>query len=312
MTTIRGVGAGTEKPNIVIIGSLNMDIVVSMPRLPKLGETISGEAVHYIPGGKGANQALGCGRLTAATTMIGCIGTDVFGEQIHRQMEANGVSLGAIGVIEGEMTGTAHISHTEGDNCIVVVAGANAACTAEYVARHADKIRSASVAVSQLEIPLSGVLAAFEIAKSAGVLTVLNPAPARDLPEELLHLTDYITPNETEWELISGVPDQDDSELARSMIAWEERYGMKVFVTRGDKGCSYIDEGTLMTVAPPLVKVVDTTGAGDAFNAAFAYGLAEGKPFGEIVRFAVSAASLSVQKFGAQNGMPTLEEVLRA
>ncbi len=301
----------TSKSGIVIIGSLNMDVVVSMPRLPKLGETVHGDAVHYVPGGKGANQAIGCSRLTAKTTMIGCVGSDTFGDIILKQMAVNGVTLDAIGRIEGESTGTAHISHTEDDNCIVVVAGANAACTVEYVRRYEYCIQSAVVAVAQLEIPLAAVTTAFEIAQSAGVTTVLNPAPARELPEELLCMTDYITPNETEWELISGTPCQEDKDFEDSMKGWEARYGTKVIVTRGEKGCSYLADGRLLTVPSPSVKVVDTTGAGDSFNAAFAYGLSEGKPIGEIVRFAVSAASLSVQKFGAQNGMPTLAEVRR-
>jgi ribokinase len=160
-----------------------------------------------------------------------------------------------------------------------------------------------------LEIPLASVTTAFEIAKAASVITVLNPAPAKELPDELLRLTDYITPNETEWELISGTPCHEDNEFEDSMNGWESRFGTKVIVTRGEKGCSYLDGGKLITVPSPKVRVVDTTGAGDSFNAAFAYGLSQAKPIGDIARFAVSAASLSVQKFGAQDGMPTLTEV---
>lgn len=299
-----------SKTGITVIGSLNMDIVVTMNRLPKLGETVIGEGVSYIPGGKGANQALACSRLTADTKLIGCVGSDTFGDMIRKQMADNGVSLEAIETIDGETTGTAHISHTEGDNCIVVVAGANSRCTEDYIKLHENVIRTAAVAVAQLEIPLPTVQTAFQIAKKAGVITVLNPAPACKLPEELLRLTDFITPNETEWELINGKPCHDDNDFENTINVWEANHGAKVIVTRGGKGCSYIVDGCLVTVPAPNVQVIDTTGAGDAFNAAFAYGLSKSNPINEIMQFAVNAASLSVQKFGAQGGMPTLEEVL--
>lgn len=300
------------KRGVAVVGSLNMDIVVSTPRLPKLGETISGNAVHYVPGGKGANQALGCSRLTAITKMIGCVGSDRFGEEIRKRLADSGVGLEAVETVAGQTTGTAHIFHVQGDNCIIVVPGANAHCTADYVRRHGTVIREAAVVLAQLEIPLEAVLEAFRMAKESGGLTILNPAPARQLPEELLRLTDYMTPNGTEWELISGKPAGTDEQIAESVAFWQAKHGVRILVTRGEKGCSYYDGGQWVNVPAPRVKVVDTTGAGDAFNAALAYGLSEGKPLGEIVRFAVKAASLSVQKFGAQDGMPALDEVLRS
>ncbi|CAH1206349.1 Ribokinase [Paenibacillus plantiphilus] len=299
-----------SKPRIAVVGSLNMDIVVSMKRQPQMGETIAGDAVHYMPGGKGANQALGCSRLNAETTMIGCVGSDPFGPMVLDGLAASGVGLDSVGVLEGETTGTAHISLAQGDNCIVVVAGANAMCTAAYVRQHEPAISSADVVIAQLEIPLEAVIEAFSIAKGKNAATILNPAPARALPEELLLLTDYITPNESEWELISGVSGQEDEVLLGHTIAeWEKQYNSKVVMTRGDKGCSYVEEGQLKTFQAPRVKVVDTTGAGDSFNAALAYGLAQRKPMAESVALAVTSASLSVQRFGAQGGMPTLLEV---
>jgi ribokinase len=300
-----------HKPRIVVVGSLNMDIVVSMERLPKIGETVSGEVVHYIPGGKGANQALGCGRLMADTTLIGCVGVDGFADTIRKQLAGNQVRVDTIEAVDRSVTGTALISHTSEDNCIVVVPGANAACTGTYVRKFGERLRSADVVVAQLEIPLEAVYAAFSVSKSAGVITVLNPAPAKSLPKELIRVTDYLTPNETEWELIVGKFSQDDAMLLQTIDDWERRYATKVVVTRGDKGCSFVEEGRLVTIPAPRVRVVDTTGAGDAFNAAFAYGLAMRKPLHEIAKFAVIAASLSVQKFGAQSGMPTLEEVMQ-
>lgn len=290
---------------------MNMDIVVSTKRMPKVGETIHGEAVHYVPGGKGANQALGASRLTADTRMIGCVGQDVFGETLLRQLKENGVRVEALEAVEDQMTGTAHIMHTPDNNCIVVVSGANESCTALYVQEHKDAIQSADIVMAQLEVPLEAVMEAFALAKSSGALTILNPAPARALPDELLQLTDYLTPNETEWEFISGTSDQDEERLAHSIMEWQSRYSCNVIVTRGEKGGSYSVNGRLVTVSAPRVKPVDTTGAGDCFNAGLAYSLAQRSQVGDAVKFAVTAASLSVQKFGAQNGMPTLEEVLR-
>ncbi|UVI31834.1 ribokinase [Paenibacillus spongiae] len=297
-------------PRITVVGSLNMDIVVSMKRMPKIGETIHGEEVHYIPGGKGANQALGCARLTADTRMIGCVGQDMFGETLLQQMKDNGIGLDGLEAVQGRMTGTAHISHTPDNNCIVVVPGANESCTAAYVRERKVAIQTANIVMAQLEVPLEAVMEAFTLAKSGGALTILNPAPARPLPEGLLQLTDYMTPNETEWELISGTDDQDENRLASSIAEFQNRYGCNVIVTRGEKGASYTVDGKLATFRAPAVKPVDTTGAGDSFNAALAFALAQGKPMHDAVSFAVTAASLSVQKFGAQDGMPTLEEVL--
>ncbi len=305
-----------------------MDVVVTMPRLPRIGETMRGEAVRYVPGGKGANQAYGLARLEAPVAMVGRLGSDGFGERIHRQLAEAGVELAAVEFSEAHATGTAHISLTPEDNCIVIVPGANEACDEAYIERHADAIRGAAVTVAQLEIPLAAVERAFRIAKEAGGITVLNPAPAAALPASLLEATDYLTPNETEWGMIGsddaggdslGAADdaggEEDSRLAGSLRAWEAAKGAKgakVVVTRGARGCSFLEDGELVTVPAPKVSIVDTTGAGDAFNAAFAYGLLHGKPLRENCAFAVKAASMAVQVFGAQDGMPHLKDLMRS
>lgn len=296
-------------PRVAVVGSLNMDIVVSMDRLPHIGETIAGRDVVYIPGGKGANQAFGLARLGAHAAMIGRLGSDVFGERIRRHMEEAGVDMGAVEPADGMPTGTAHISHTPEDNCIVVVAGANGACDAAYVRRRAEVIRRAAVTIAQLEIPIPAVLEAFRTAKEAGGITVLNPAPAAQLPDELLRLTDYITPNETEWSQLSGDNPGDDEALAASIRRWEAKYECRVVVTLGARGCAYVEAGGLVVVPAPKVSVVDTTGAGDAFNAAFAHALALGRPLVDCCSFAVRAASRSVMTFGAQAGMPRLSDL---
>ncbi len=319
---------------IAVVGSLNMDVVVTMPRLPRIGETMRGEAVRYVPGGKGANQAYGLARLEAPVAMVGLLGADGFGERIRRQLAEAGVELTAVETSEAHATGTAHISLTREDNCIVVVPGANEGCDAGYIERHAGAISGAAITVAQLEIPLAAVERAFRIAKEAGGVTVLNPAPAAVLPASLLAVTDYLTPNETEWAMIggsghegdslgaaddadAGADEAEDSRLAASLRAWEAAEGAngtsyaKVIVTRGARGCSFLEDGELVTVPAPKVKVVDTTGAGDAFNAAFAYGLLHGKPLRANCAFAVKAASMAVQVFGAQDGMPHLEDLMR-
>ncbi|MCZ8522500.1 MULTISPECIES: ribokinase [Paenibacillus] len=298
-----------KRPRIAVVGSLNMDIVVSMPRMPQKGETVQGTDIHYIPGGKGANQAVGCARLGAEVSMIGAAGSDRFGSEMLERLRREGIDVSGVLKAEGA-TGTATILHTSEDNCIVVVPGANACCTAEHVERHKERIESADVLLVQLEVPLETVHRALEIARQAGVRTVLNPAPAKVLPAPLLSLTDILTPNESEFALLSGEQDTAEEVLRRVMAAWQQDYGHQVILTRGRLGSSWLDEGEALQSAPALpVETVDTTGAGDAFNAALCWGLASGWELQRAADFACRAASVSVTRFGAQDGMPRLEEV---
>jgi ribokinase len=289
-----------------------MDLVVSAERMPAIGETISGKTIHYIPGGKGANQAVGCARLGAEVHMIGAVGDDMFGSVLMSEMKNNGVRADGIGIIERTPTGIASILHTSEDNCIVIIPGANGEMTPSRVEQSASFIAQADLLLVQLEIPLESVRAALRIARSAGVRTVLNPAPARDLPEDLLKLADYITPNETEFASLGGFKETDGQEAWQAGLSdWEQRYGHKVILTRGKHGASYWSEGKAATIPAPLVEAVDSTGAGDCLNAAFGFGLASGWSLERSLQFAVKAATLSVTKFGAQAGMPTIEEVER-
>ncbi|TDG00795.1 ribokinase [Paenibacillus piri] len=298
-----------KRPHIVIIGSLNMDLVVTAERMPRVGETIEGQHIRYLPGGKGANQAVGCAKLEADATMIGSVGDDLFGHQIIRQLTGYGVKTDRIAVIEHEATGTATILHTAEDNCIVIVPGANASTNERLVAAHEAVIRDADIALLQLEIPIPAVKLALQIARDNGVTTVLNPAPAKLLPAEIHDMVDILTPNETEFELLSQRTYANEDELAAGMGDWEQRHRQTLIVTRGEKGVSYLEEGRLKTIPAVPVQVTDTTGAGDAFNAALCCGLASGQSLEASIRQAVKAASLSVTRFGAQEGMPTLEEV---
>lgn len=298
-----------ERNRIVVVGSLNMDLVVTTPRAPQMGETITGSGFHTVPGGKGANQAVGCARLGADVVMLGAVGRDAYGASILENLEASGVDISRIAQLE-ESTGIAAITHTADDNCIIVVPGANGAFGPERLAEAEERIAGAGVLLVQLEIEQSTVERALEVAKAGGATTILNPAPAVKLPERLLRLTDFVTPNETELEVLCGHAIDSEAELERVLAEWSRTYGGQLIVTRGSKGCSYYSEGQLHTVPALLVEAVDTTGAGDAFNGALAYGLAQGWPLTRTVPFAVTAASVSVTRFGAQAGMPTLSEVL--
>ncbi|GGD81513.1 ribokinase [Paenibacillus nasutitermitis] len=298
-----------KKPKMAVVGSLNMDLVLSLERLPVIGETLLGKEIHYISGGKGANQAVGSARLGAEVIMIGAVGDDMFGTQIISRMEQFGVNTSAIAMKQDTPTGTATILHTEEDNCIVIIPGANELCDSDMVEAHADAIRSADILLVQLEIPLPAVERAMRIAASAGVTIVLNPAPALPLAEELIGLADIFTPNETEFAHYSGTSCESEEELIRQMGNWQERYGKTLIVTRGESGVSCINKDGLIHVPARKVKPVDTTGAGDCFNAAFGFAIASGRELEASLNFAVKAASLSVTKFGAQDGMPSLDEV---
>lgn len=295
---------------IVVVGSMNMDIVMSAERLPKIGETILGEKVVYLPGGKGANQAVCMARLQGDVTMVGAVGNDEFGRSLKDQMESNGVKTDFIRVVDGVQTGIANIFHVNRDNCITVIPGANYTVTKERITKEVvQAIAAADVLVVQLEIPLETVQYVLGIAKQHGVKTILNPAPAQFLSPELLSLVDYLTPNETEFELLTGEHYTTDEELSALMLKWESTYHHTLIVTLGERGCAILEDDQLVITPPPKVEVVDTTGAGDSFNGALAVGISTGKSLKETVDFAVKVSALAVTKFGAQEGMPFYEDI---
>lgn len=300
-------------PRIAVAGSLNMDLVVSADRMPQQGETITGSSIHYLAGGKGANQAVGCARLGARVEMVGAVGNDAFGQTLLDAMLENGVGTGAVSRMKDVSTGIAAIMRADDDNSIIIVPGANGKVTPELIQANASVIAEADVLLVQLEIPLDAVKEALRIAREAGVVTILNPAPARTLPDDLLQLADYLTPNETEFATLAGYSGKDgEDEWLGRMVDWESSNRQKVVLTRGKQGATVLVEGEALTAPAPKVEVVDTTGAGDCLNAAFAYGLASGWSLERTLSFAVNAASLSVGRLGAQAGMPTLGEVEKA
>lgn len=296
------------RPKIVVIGSLNMDLVVKAARAPKRGETVMGEEIHFIPGGKGANQAVGLARLGAETTMIGAVGSDAFGEELVRALQKDGVNISNVKVLTSEATGVASILLAEGDNSIVVVPGANAQCLPEDLDRCEEALAEADLVLLQLEIPLMTVEYAAKLARKHGKIVMLNPAPAQSLSKELLSKVDYLTPNRSELALLTGM--SDESTIAKGIERLLEVGVSCCVTTLGAEGVAFREKGgSLVKVLGHKVPVVDTTGAGDAFNAGLAFALAQKKSIREATEFAVQVSALAVTKFGAQGGMPTLAEV---
>lgn len=280
---------------IVVIGSASMDLVVTSAKRPGAGETVLGDSFKTVPGGKGANQAVAAARLGAEVTMVGCVGDDSFGETILSNLQSNGVITDYVEPVTGVESGTAHIILAEGDNSIVVVKAANDRITPEYVDRAEKVIQAADIVLVQQEIPEETVVHVSAICAKYQVPLMLNPAPARPVPSVVIERAAYITPNEHEAAILFN--DEPLGDVLR-------RYPNKLIVTEGKKGVRYFDGMQEVVVPGYKVEAVDTTGAGDTFNGAFAVALAEGKSLTDSLRFANRAASLSVMKFGAQGGMP--------
>lgn len=285
---------------ICVIGSSSIDLVVTASRRPGAGETVLGESFKTVPGGKGANQAVAAARLGGEVTMIGRVGDDAFGQDILNNFKANAVNTQNVKPVTHSESGTAHIILAEGDNSIVFVEAANREVTPAYVDQAAEVIRNADIVLIQQEIPEETVVHVSSLCAEYGTPLLLNPAPARTVPQEVIDNAAYITPNEHEAEIL--FQGMSPAEALR-------KYPNKLFITEGSKGVRYFDGAEEILVPTYKVEAVDTTGAGDTFNAAFAVALAEGKPLQESIRFANRAASLSVTKFGAQGGMPTRDEV---
>lgn len=285
---------------ITVIGSSAIDLVVTASKRPNKGETILGESFKTVPGGKGANQAVAAARLGAEVHMVGCVGDDGFGKEIVNNFIANSVITTNVEPVTHCETGTAHITLADGDNSIIVVKGANNYVTPNFVQKALDVILESDIVLIQQEIPEETVEYVAEICFNNKVPLLLNPAPARPISITVIEKATYITPNE--WEASVLFEDKDIHEALKE-------YPNKLLVTEGKNGVRYYDGKNEVLIPAYPVDAVDTTGAGDTFNAAFAVAIAEGKSIKESIRFANRAASLSVTKFGAQGGMPTREEV---
>jgi ribokinase len=307
--------AGIDTPAIVIAGSLNMDFVVRVERLPAVGETVLGSDFRMIPGGKGANQAYAAARLARpplAVRMTGRVGYDLFADRLKASLAAAGVDTSAVFATKSAPTGVALIwVDAQGRNSIVVASGANQAFAAADVAGLRRTLRGASFLLMQLETPLDTVSALVALAREESVRTILDPAPARPLSRELLTAVDILTPNEGEALILLGraparVSPAEAPPLARAL----RELGAKTVVLKlGDRGC-FFDDGERALYQPAFpVEVVDSTAAGDAFNGALAVALAENMTIPDALRFASAAAALSVTRPGAQSSMPARAEV---
>ena len=287
---------------IVIVGSINADLVFITDERPASGSTVMGKKFSTIPGGKGANQAVAASRLGGQVSMIGLVGKDIYGNKMIENLRKNDVSTTAVEQIDAD-TGTAGIIVDSKDNSIVVIPGANSELDIDYIKKHQAVIKEAEIVVVQLEVPIKTVEYVVDFCQQFNIKTILNPAPSQKLSKTLIEHATYITPNEHEAKEILG------NLHLENML---KSYPNKLIVTLGDKGVVFFDGNTVHTIPVEKVDVLDTTGAGDTFNGALAYALTkENFSLIDAIKFASRAATISVTKYGAQGGMPTQKELER-
>ena len=302
----------TEQKPIVVVGSLNMDLVTTANRIPVGGETVIGSDFQKHHGGKGANQAFAIARLGYPVELIGCVGSDTFGDELQEGLRLVGVGISGVARVNGPSGVATIIVSSRGENSIVVTPGANTLLSPDRIEEHVELIRSAAIVLTQLEIPIATVFRLAEICNREGVPLVVDPAPAQELPTELLPLVSWFTPNESEAQfyisslLNGGVDPENTSTTSRALM----RTGIKnVILKRGVHGVTIaMADGSIKSLPALSVSAVDSTAAGDSFNGAFATMLAQGGSTIESARFATAAAAISVTRRGAQSSMPTLAE----
>lgn len=283
---------------IVVVGSINLDLITTANRFPKIGETLIGTSSMVSPGGKGANQAVAASKLGADVTLIGCVGTDAYADILMKNFEDVGVNTAHIEVVAGS-SGTAQITIAENDNSIIIVPGANAFVSKDLIDKNIEVIKAADLVITQFEIPIDTVTYLLDKCNEFGVKTILNPAPAANISKDEILKATFITPNEIELEQIFN-------ETATTVL---KRYPNKVIMTFGSKGVLFHDGIKEQVVPSYKVDVVDTTGAGDTFNAAFAVEYCRSKDIISAIAYGNLAASKTVQGLGAQSSMPYESEL---
>jgi ribokinase len=293
---------------IVVVGSLNMDLSIQVPRIPSPGETISGGNLLTNAGGKGANQAIACACLGKKVAMVGCVGNDDFGRSLKNGLNTKGVDTRSIAESSSAPTGTAMIMvDGKGENCIVLSIGANRFVNIDTTAE--ESIRRAKILLLQLEIPVNVVVNAIEIANRWNVPVLLNPAPAIPIPEQILSKVDYLVPNETEAALLTDIQIKDNSTAEKAAGVLLAKGAKTVIITRGADGALMMDANETMHIPAFTVNAVDTTGAGDAFIGGLATAIIEGKDRKTTLEFASAAGALASTKPGAQVSLPCRHEV---
>lgn len=297
---------------VVVVGSINLDLVAFAPSIPRAGETLLGLDFHTFPGGKGANQAVAAARLGVAVSMIGKVGTDAFGDQLKANLQSAGVDIQPVAVASGPSGVALITTDQQGQNAITVIAGANGSMAPFDLDQNIEVIRAAALLLTQLEIPIETVTYLSEIARRERIPLILDPAPARALSPTLLRNVEWLTPNETEACSLLGdagqqISSDDVPRFAEALLKLGSR---NVILKLGDRGCFLaLADGTRERIPAYSVRAVDSTAAGDAFNGAFVAALLDGRSPIESARYASAVAAISVTRNGAQPSMPTRAEV---
>lgn len=287
--------------NIVVVGSINMDMVCTVNKRPDKGETVLGASFFTSPGGKGANQAVAASRLGANVKMISCLGQDNLGKELIENLNKNKVNCELIDKNNERSSGVAIITLCENDNSIIVIPGTNELVDINLVKKYEEKIKDADIVLLQLEVPLKTIEYTVNFCWKNNIRVLLNPAPALELSKEIIDKATYLTPNEHEYKIIFNTKESIENIL--------EKYPNKLIITEGENGARFHDGNEIKHVNCIKVDVKDTTGAGDTFNGALAVSITEGNTLYESVKYAVIASGLSVTKLGAQSGMPKKEDI---
>lgn len=297
--------------DIVVVGSINMDLVIKVNRIPSPGETIIGGDIATIPGGKGANQAVAASKMDCSVSMVARVGADAYGQGLLEQLGRNNVDTSRVITSQGVSSGTAVILVSrEGQNSIVVSPGANGQVSNADIQDSLEMIKQAKLVLLQHEIPIEVVAYTAALAKQNGVKVILNPAPVKDIPENFLINVNILIPNQVEAEALSGIPVVDIASAKKAALKIQQMGPETVIITMGGQGASLLHREEFVYHPALQVDVVDTTAAGDAFIAGFASALLHQVPIQEALKFAIASGALAVTKFGAQTSLPDYKSVM--